>query len=248
VKALVLDFDGVIADSLPEALEVALATYTAMRPESGIGARPRAALETAFLELVPLGNRAEDYGAALAAIDAGRALPDQAAYDAWRAGLDPAWLRAFHQRFYRVRAAFAAREPERWNALIRPYAPFAALLRRRAGEVELAIATAKDRTSVSRLLASWGLADLFAPDRVLDKETGVTKVAHLEHLQRALGVAFPELTFVEDKLNHLESVAPLGVRCVLAAWGYNGPREQRRARELGFLVCGLADAEARLFS
>jgi hypothetical protein len=48
-------------------------------------------------------------------------------------------------------------------------------------------------------------------------------------------------------VNHLESVAPLGVRCALAAWGYNGPREHARAHELGFLVCGLADVEARLF-
>jgi phosphoglycolate phosphatase-like HAD superfamily hydrolase len=248
MKALVLDFDGVIADSAPEALEVALATYTELRPGSALAARPRAALEAAFLELMPLGNRAEDYGAALAAIDADRALRDQAAYDAWRDGLDPAWLRAFHQGFYRVRADFAAREPERWNSLIQPYPAFAALLRRRAAEVELAIATAKDRSSVSRLLSTWGLADLFGPGRVLDKETGVSKVAHLEHLQHTLGVAFPELTFVDDKVNHLESVAPLGVRCALAAWGYNGPRERQRARELGFLVCGLDDAEALLFS
>ena len=247
MKALVLDFDGVIADSLPEAFEVALATYTELRPESSLASRPRAALQAGFLELMPLGNRAEDYGVALAALDAGRALPDQAAYDAFSAELDPSWLRDYHQRFYRVRADFVAREPERWNRLIQPYAQFAALLRRRAGEVELAIATAKDRGSVSRLLASWGLSDLFGPGRVLDKETGVSKVAHLEHLQRALGVAFPELTFVEDKLNHLESVAPLGVRCVLAAWGYNGERERRRARALGFAVATLDNAEALLF-
>jgi phosphoglycolate phosphatase-like HAD superfamily hydrolase len=83
---------------------------------------------------------------------------------------------------------------------------------------------------------------------VLDKETGVSKVAHLEHLQRELGLDFPEMTFLEDKVNHLEAVAPLGVRCALAAWGYNGPREHRRARELGFLVCTLDDVEAQLFS
>jgi phosphoglycolate phosphatase-like HAD superfamily hydrolase len=132
--------------------------------------------------------------------------------------------------------------------LIRPYPAFAALLRRRAGEVELAIATAKDRASVRALLSAWGLADLFGPERVLDKETGVSKVAHLEHLQRALGLAYPELTFVEDKVSHLESVAPLGVRCALAAWGYNGAREARRARERGFLVCELDDVEAQIFS
>ncbi|NIU75284.1 MAG: hypothetical protein GWN71_17390, partial [Gammaproteobacteria bacterium] len=43
-------------------------------------------------------------------------------------------------------------------------------------------------------------------------------------------------------------VAKLGVRCALAAWGYNGEREQRRARERGLLVCTLADVEEQLFA
>jgi phosphoglycolate phosphatase-like HAD superfamily hydrolase len=248
VKALVLDFDGVLADSIAEAFRVSLDTYTALRPESRLRAGDRGALAAAFREIMPLGNRAEDYGVALCALDAGRPLPDQPAYDAFKAELDPAWLRGFHKRFYQVRSALAAADPKGWHALIRPYAPLLAVLRRRAGEVALAIATAKDRASVGRLLAAWGAADLFGPGRVLDKETGVSKVAHLEHLQRELGLDFPEMTFLEDKVNHLESVAPLGVRCALAAWGYNGPREHRRARELGFLVCTLEDVEAQLFS
>ena len=48
-------------------------------------------------------------------------------------------------------------------------------------------------------------------------------------------------------MNHLEDVAPLGVRCALAAWGYNSERERARARALGFAVCDLAGAEAALF-
>ena len=97
------------------------------------------------------------------------------------------------------------------------------------------------------LLARYGLAGLFRAERVLDKETGVSKVAHLELLRERCGVPFPEITFVDDKLNHLEAVAALGVRCVLAAWGYNGERERSRAREVGFPVCGFEEAEAVLF-
>ncbi|HSF01585.1 MAG TPA: hypothetical protein VLA62_01155, partial [Solirubrobacterales bacterium] len=134
-----------------------------------------------------------------------------------------------------------------WLALLAPYPTFLEVLRRRAGAVELAIATAKDARSVRALLVHYGIAPLFGPGRILDKETGVSKRAHLEHLQRTLGVAFEEITFLEDKVNHLESVAPLGVRGALAAWGYNGAREHARARELGYLVCRLDDVEARLF-
>ncbi len=83
---------------------------------------------------------------------------------------------------------------------------------------------------------------------MLDKETGVQKDAHLAHLRPLLECRYEDMTFVDDKVNHLEVVAPLGVRCALAAWGYNGEREQRRARERGLLVCTLADVEEQLFA
>jgi phosphoglycolate phosphatase-like HAD superfamily hydrolase len=263
VKLLALDFDGVIADSAPEAFWVALCTFAALRPGTRLAAGrgallgaqaapPLAALTrdplyAPFVALMPLGNRAEDYGVALAALEQGLELPDQAAYDAFRAGQSEAFLRDYHERFYALREVRSAADPAGWRALIPPYAPFVGLLRRRAPDVALAIATAKDRRSVGALLESYGIADLFPERRILDKEAGVSKVAHLEQLQRAHGVGFAEITFLDDKVNHLDRVRPLGVRCGLARWGYNGPREALAARARGYLVCELADAEAQLF-
>jgi phosphoglycolate phosphatase-like HAD superfamily hydrolase len=254
VRALALDFDGVISDSAREAFEVALRTFARLRPAgrlARLAAQPAAeaqpALYAAFLALMPLGNRAEDYGIILAALEGEVSLPDQAAYDAFRAAQDPGWLRAYHERFYEERVGFAERDPDGWLARMAPYAPFVATLRRRAGDAVLAIATAKDHRSVSAVLRAYGLADLFDPRWILDKEAGISKRGHLERLAEGLRLPFKEITFVDDKVNHLESVAPLGVRCALAAWGYNGPRERERARALGFLVCRLEDAEAQLF-
>ncbi len=244
MQALVLDFDGVIADSAPECFEVALRAYAALCPVSRLGRFERPVLYQGFLSLMPLGNRAEDFGVALAALDEGTSLPDQEAYDVFREARPAGWLEAFHRCFYAQRAAFAAADPAGWRALTPPYAAFLAVLRRCAGRVHFAIATAKDRSSVRTLLADWGVADIFPDALVLDKETGASKVAHLRLLQERLGLPFPELTFVDDKVNHLEAVSPLGVGCVLAAWGYNGPREQVRARELGHLVCSPGDVEA----
>lgn len=247
MKLLVLDFDGVLSDSGREAFLVARRTYLALRPESPLREGGDGALYAAFVEIMPLGNRAEDFGVALAAIEAGVAFPDQAAYDAFYRAQDPRWLRAFHERFYQVRDAFARSDPAGWLAMMRPYPHFLATLRRRAGACRYAIATAKDRRSVRVLLREYGVADLFADDLVLDKEAGVTKVAHHEHLARHCGLAFPEMTFVDDKVNHLDAVAALGVRCALSAWGYNGPREHRLARDHGHRVCSLDDVESQLF-
>jgi phosphoglycolate phosphatase-like HAD superfamily hydrolase len=248
VKALVLDFDGVLADSAPEAFEVALRTYTQMRPSTELPLRARPALFAGFLEIMPLGNRAEDFAVALLALEAGAELPDQAAYDAFRGAQDGAWLGAFHRRFYETREAWSEADPEGWLAQMPPYRAFLDVLRRRAGEAAFAIATAKDRRSVTRLLDAWGARDLFPPELVLDKETGVHKTVHLEHLARALGLPFAELTFVDDKVNHLDAVSALGVRCALAAWGMNGPREHALARQRGHLVCDLGGVEQVLFA
>jgi phosphoglycolate phosphatase-like HAD superfamily hydrolase len=249
VKVLALDFDGVICDSAREAFRVAVETFASEWPEHALPARAAqdAALYARFLEAMPLGNRAEDYAVVLAALARGAPLPDQAAYDAFRASLPAERLRAFHRAFYRVRAAWAERDPDGWLAEMQAYPGLPALLRRRAGEARLGIATAKDRASVRRLLASYGIADLFADDFVLDKEAGEKKRDHVVELAARAGCPPAAVTFVDDKVNHLEDVAPLGARCVLASWGYNGPRERRIAEARGFLVCGLDDFERRVF-
>ena len=121
------------------------------------------------------------------------------------------------------------------------------MLRRRAADRVLALATAKDEPSVDILLDLYGIGDLFPGERVVDKAAGRSKRTHLTILAERLGVGFEAMTFVDDKLNHLEDVADLGVRCVLAGWGYNGERERRLATERGFVVCDLGTAEELLF-
>jgi len=249
VKVLALDFDGVICDSAGEAFIVATRTFAEVFPELPLGpaAEGSALLRARFIEIMPLGNRAEDYAVTLAAISSGQPIPDQPAYDAFHASLAQERLRTFHRRFYQVRAAWAESDPAGWLARMAPYPGFCEILRRRAAGVRLAIATAKDRASVRRLLAAYGVSDLFPDGFVLDKDAGERKREHVTKLTRLAGCAPVEVTFVDDKVNHLQDVATLGARCVLAAWGYNGVRERRIAAASGFLVCGLADFEQQVF-
>lgn len=262
MKVLALDFDGVVCDSLREVLATALATYEVMVPDSPLTGALRTRhgggrwhtfdlandpVRQPFEAMMPLGNRAEDFGVSLLAIDRGHAITDQDDYDAFYAQLEPGWADDFHRQFYEQRSRAHNADPEGWVALHSPYPEFLGLLRRRAADTRLALATAKDRGSARRLLDHLGVGDLFAPDLVLDKEAGRSKTAHLKAVRDRTGVDLTDLTFVDDKVNHLERVAPLGVRCVLAGWGFNTEREHRRARELGFAVANIADAEPVLF-
>jgi phosphoglycolate phosphatase-like HAD superfamily hydrolase len=262
MKVLALDFDGVVCHSLREVLATALATYEAMTPGSPLIAGLRArhgdgrwhALDLAgdpvtrtFESLLPLGNRAEDFGVSLLAADERIELTDQSAYDAFYGAVPGEWRETFHSTFYEQRGAAYATDPSGWLALHDGYPSFLGVLRRRAGDATYALATAKDRRSAERLLAHLGVADLFAPELVLDKESGVSKTSHLGALRHRLGVVFADVTFVDDKVNHLVAVAPLGVRPVLAGWGFNTPREHALARRLGIAVANTDDAEQVLF-
>lgn len=258
-RVVALDFDGVIADSAVESFVIAIRTYVRLRPEGRLAQFEahlmdttaqlirRDALYRNFLEMMPLGNRAEDFGVVLGLLERDRKVDDQAAYDRARAAEPAEFLAEFHALFYRLRADFQQADPENWCDWVGPYEPFVQLLRPHSSAVTLCIATAKDRPSVEALLERYGLTDLFPAERVIDKEHGRSKRAHLETLRERLDVDFSEMTFVDDKYNHLEDVAPLGVRCVLAAWGYNGPREQRLADQAGYGVCDLDQAGDTVF-
>jgi phosphoglycolate phosphatase-like HAD superfamily hydrolase len=262
MRLLALDFDGVISDSAPEAFVVASRTYLLLRPRSPLRARlapyldgPAPSLEAVigeplyapFIEQMPLGNRAEDYATVLSAIESATPLPDQRSYDVYRDGLGRGFLHEYHRRFYKVRAALAEADPAGWRRLMAAYPSVVDLLRRRADGVILAIATSKDRRSVRELLRLYGIEDLFPEARVLDKDTGADKSVHLAHLSEAHALAYSEMTFIDDKVNHLDSVAPTGARCALASWGYNAAREARLASERNYLVCDLEHLEVQLF-
>ena len=197
--------------------------------------------------MMPLGNRAEDFGVSLRAADSFLEFTDQRAYDTFYATVDADWRDSYHREFYRQREDARSNDRRAWLALHAPYTAFLDLLRRRRSDARLALATAKDRHSAELLLDHLGVGDLFRGEFILDKEAGTTKTAHLTALRDRLAVDFSDLTFVDDKVNHLEKAAPLGVRPVLAAWGFNTPREHELARRNGFAVATTGDAESVLF-
>lgn len=263
MKVLALDFDGVISDSAPECFWVAVRTLERVRPGaldasrlrrwSGMpGREARAAIQAdplfeGFLDIMPLGNRAEDFGVSLLALEAGERIEDQADYDRWFARQDPDFTRAFHRHFYDERAALREQGEDDWVALMAPYDALIELLRRRRDGCEIVIATAKDRDSVSRLIRRFALRDLFRDERVYDKEFGRDKREHVSAIQADFAVPFEEITFIDDKANHAIAVAALGARGLVAAWGYNSAREHALARAHGLGVCALEELEGTLF-
>jgi phosphoglycolate phosphatase-like HAD superfamily hydrolase len=262
MHVLALDFDGVLCDSSREVFVVAVDAFAAHVPDSNLlpplrVLRNRAlageegfrddTLYRRFADLLPLGNRAEDFGVALTALERDLSIGEQSEYDALHEGLGAPWRDAFHRHFYEARDALRTANPGAWIGLHLPYPGLAEILWRHRDRTHLAMATAKDGRSVRLLLETLGLDGVFEPKLVLDKETGAHKTRHLEVLAERTAVPFTAITFVDDKVNHLQKTAVLGVRPVLAGWGFNTPREHRLARRLGYEIASLADAEHILF-
>ncbi len=262
MRILALDFDGVLCDSSREVFVVGVDTFAAQEPNSAIldGLRPlrddalaggtdhRAdPLYQRFLDLLPLGNRAEDFGVSLKAIESDAAIEDQGTYDDFYRSLGPDWLDAYHRRFYETRRGLRSADRAAWLHLHLPYPGVGAMLRRHKPTTTPAVATAKDSRSVELLLEELGLGGVFDSQLVLDKETGVNKTHHLRALVERTSVPYENITFVDDKVNHLVTVAELGVRAVLAGWGFNSAREHALAASLGFPVATLDNAETILF-
>jgi phosphoglycolate phosphatase-like HAD superfamily hydrolase len=259
---LALDFDGVLCDSSREVFVVAVDTFASLEPRSALLPRLTPLRDDAaaggtkhresdfyrnFRNLLPLGNRAEDFGVSLKAVESGSEITNQDEYDAYFREIDQSWLDLFHRHFYESRSALRARDPDGWLALHLPFPGLAEQLLQHREHTLPAVATAKDAHSVQLLLEHLGYDSVFDRELILDKETGVEKTHHLRALRERTGAEFPDMTFVDDKVNHLLRVAELGVRPVLAGWGFNTEREHDLARQLGFEVADLSTAENILF-
>jgi phosphoglycolate phosphatase-like HAD superfamily hydrolase len=251
---VVLDFDGVIADSIHDSWMTAVNAFVEMFPNHGLPVdgpippdgvfefeRRHPELFSDFKRLIPLGNRAADYLAPLRLIARREAdgIKDQKDFDTEQAHLPPELRERFGALFYELRIRLQDADPESWAGLIPAFPSLPEAVRELDKRFRLAIATSKDRRSVDILLRRYGLADCFSPGLILDKAFSYSKRLHLLQLSKSTGVTFDRIHFVDDKTMHLVQVKDLGVRGYLALWGFNTDRERMLAQKEGFTLLSL---------
>jgi phosphoglycolate phosphatase-like HAD superfamily hydrolase len=254
---LVFDFDGVISDSIHDSFRTSLNAYIRIKPGHSFPLiRP---LETAaqtfcfekdhpdlferFKKIIPLGNRAEDYYIMLGMLDRreDEGISGQDGFDAFAKTVPGAEQNAYQRLFYEGRIQLQRNDPEDWASLVPVFPGFAGAAAGLSERFILAIATSKDRFSVDLLLNTYGIAPLFMPENILDKDFAESKRDHLLHLRDIHGVPFSAMHFIDDKVLHLVSAAGLGVKCYLSMWGFNTPREHAVAKREGFVLLRLEE-------
>ena len=241
---LILDFDGVLINSLDEVTLTVYNTTTGKRVTS-LADLP-AALVGLFqrnrYHVQPIGDAILMMGWCL---DHYRQCPTK--------NLTPGEYQALisnpqapiidrTNRIYEIRSHFIARDFECWLALHQPYQPLWGELQQRSN-FPYVVLTNKNRDATLRLCRHFGLsieaANLYSGDQ------GVSKVENMQQIRKRFGDQ--NYRFVDDSVKNLQELAKafsLGrkkIKMLLASWGYTGPGDEKKAQDDGFAVINQTD-------
>jgi hypothetical protein len=145
-------------------------------------------------------------------------------------------------RIYETRRQFIAKDPECWLALHQPYQPLWDQLIQRQ-KFAFVLLTNKNRDATLRLCGHFGLV-INAVD-VYSGDQGASKVENMRQIQERFENQTSD--FIDDSvknLHELENSLNMGnkmIRLMLASWGYTGPRDQKIALEYGYPVLNQKD-------
>jgi phosphoglycolate phosphatase-like HAD superfamily hydrolase len=232
---LALDFDGVVCDTVREALRSA---WEVCRELGVVGAeRPPGDLAERFVRLRPVVEFGWEFP--LLAL----ALLDQASEEQLLQGFQTVWRRRVLERhrvmpeelgarFDAVRDRAIRRDLDGWLAEQGLYPGVGDRLRRALAEgIPTFVITTKEGRFAHRLLAVAGVP--FPAEQVWGKEQARPKPDLLRALIGRYGLAPGDVWFVEDRLQTLEAVEReqdlAAVGLFLATWGYTLPPQRAEA-------------------
>ena len=212
-RLLVLDFDGVICDSVEECFVASWSAFHELRRVASPAAPDNA--RAAFRHLRPFVRSGEDFLLIQHLIARGEAPASQGEFDsAWdQAGMPGP--KECKDLFYRVRTEMRDRDPAAWLAMNRVYAHVPPGLTRLSPAVPLYVLSTKKPPFVIAPMAAAGIS--VPPERVLYAESE-PKLATVERLLRQLDRQ--EAVFIEDQIDAIRSNRNPRIRAYLADWGY----------------------------
>ena len=255
-KILALDFDGVLCNSIHDTLLTAINAYLQCTPNHNLPVPEPLTPETVvafekenpvFIKklrrLMPLGHYAEDYYVKLKILDTNifNTVSSQEDFNRFRKTVDEQTIKTYYDLFYQFRHSLQRKNPKGWATLLPSFPNIPQAVRKLSTIFLPAIATTKDRESVTILLKSYGIADLFASYNILDKDAAASKREQMIILHRLHKLEFTDIYFIDDKVSHLLEVEDLKVHTYLATWGFNSERELNTAKAHNINLLDLND-------
>ena len=211
---LVLDFDGVICDSVDECFASSWAAYHEMRL-GRTGARPDDSLRHRFTVLRPFVRSGEDFVFIQEILARGITVGDQASFDAAARKGGEAARERYRELFYQARSDLLRRDRAGWLALNRVYPHMKLALSRLPASAPPFVLSTKKPPFITEILAANHVA--IPADRIIwsDAEPKLRAAARLRDQSGC-----SEVVFVEDQVDAIQDNADPRIRAYLATWGY----------------------------
>jgi len=211
---LVLDFDGVICDSVEECLVSSWTAYHELF--RGLPpADPPPAARAPFRAMRPFVRSGEDFVLLQELVDKGDSVDSQEEFDrAWKRPGIPAHT-VFKDLFYQARTNLMERDRPAWLAMNPIHGHVAAAIARLPPAYPLFILSTKKAQFVRETLSANGIR--IAVERVLYAE-GEPKLSIIGKMLKTTGA--PRAIFVEDQIDAIKGNTNPRIEVYLASWGY----------------------------
>jgi phosphoglycolate phosphatase-like HAD superfamily hydrolase len=243
---LILDFDGVLIDSLDEVILTVYNTATGQHVMSLVDL-PQALIRLFRrnrFHVQPIGDGVLLMNWCLKNYRSGADIILQTEEYQAIIGKATTPVARRSRQVYETRQEFIERDTAGWTNLHRPFQPFWDALVERRNPPGFAIVTNKNRSATERLCRHFGLK--IPSESIYSGDNGASKVDNMQLIQQHFGAG--TFYFLDDSLKNLQELDQNVNRQkkmlipLLAAWGYIGPEDQKIARTIGYDVLTQSEA------
>ena len=218
-RALVLDFDGVICDSIDECFISSWTAYFGLYLERRPAYMP-VSLRRDFARMRPLVRGGEDFVLIQEILEKGGMVAGQEDFDAMARQAGPDKLRNFHELFYKARTELLENDRPSWLGLNRIYPHVVSAFQHISPGAPVSILSTKKPDFIAEILTAKGIRVPREKIRYSAREKKLDIVAEVAE-ESGSGDA----VFIDDQIDHLlgrsERPGELPrIEVFLATWGY----------------------------
>ena len=211
---VVLDFDGVICDTIDECFVSSWIAYHSLYRKEAL--RPPArTIRNEFARLRPFVRSGEDFVRIQEILATGARVTDQTGFDELTRQAGEESRERFREVFYQARTEMLERDRDGWLGLSRIYPHVILAFAHLPREVPLYVLSTKKREFVEEIVRAEGIQIPFEKILWSDREPKLTTVHRLLDEGR-----YPRAVLVDDQIDYLVANEDPRIRVYLAAWGY----------------------------
>ena len=238
MKVIALDFDGVVADTEGECYAICIPAFRRMREKIDENQR----VKRQFRKARSYVKQADCYYTVLKILQDPKENFDDITFQEFSKYRDKNEEKGkeFHKLFYEERAKLQ-KNIRNWLELNPPFKQVPKILNKFRKDFPLVIVTSKDKASTKMLLESYGIS--VEDGNILPKEFSLDKKDQMRFISKKFDVPLRDIVFVEDNLEQLLNVNELGIKLILASWGYNTKEQRKEVKKLGINVTTIKNFE-----